>query len=349
MVSFCREHDGLSMEPEPNILLMRLKSMGDVVFTLPAVHLLREAYPRARITFLVSAENAPLLEGFRDVDETIALNRARYRSGNPGHIWRETYSLFRRLRGGKFSLVVDFQGYGETAWLALLSGAPQRWASVQTTPRHWAYTRSFAFRSGIHPIEWYLWLLHECGVPPGTVRNEFVLPDRALDEAQRFFVAHKLARDCPTLFIQPFTSTPGKNWPLDRYCAVARHWRERGRQVLFGGGPSERAALELVHQAGFPVSAGVPLLVSAGLAKLSALTIACDTGLLHLATAMGKRVVAIIPSTAPGNKYPFQHREWAVTPSVGVDVSTIDTQMVTEACERALEENGLSGASTWRR
>ena len=56
----------------PNILLMRLKSMGDVVFTLPAVHLLRDSFPRARITFLVSAENAPLLEGFREVDETLA-------------------------------------------------------------------------------------------------------------------------------------------------------------------------------------------------------------------------------------------------------------------------------------
>jgi ADP-heptose:LPS heptosyltransferase len=99
-------------EQEPNILLMRLKSMGDVVFTLPAVHLLRESFPRARITFLVSAENAPLLEGFREVDETIALNRARYRSGNPLHILTETFTLFRRLRGGRFSLVVDFQGNG---------------------------------------------------------------------------------------------------------------------------------------------------------------------------------------------------------------------------------------------
>ena len=151
---FDRERRGLSMEPEPNILLMRLKSMGDVVFTLPAVHLLRESFPRARITFLVSAENAPLLEGFREVDETIALNRARYRSGNPLHILTETFTLFRRLRGGRFSLVVDFQGYGETAWLAKLSGAPQRWASVHTTPRRWAYTRSFPCNYHLHPVEW---------------------------------------------------------------------------------------------------------------------------------------------------------------------------------------------------
>ena len=109
-----------------NILLIRLKSIGDILFTLPAVHQVREAFPGARISYLVSWEYAPLLEGFREVDETFALNRARYRSGNPLHIVAETFSLFRRLRQGKYSLTVDFQGYGETAWLSRLSGAPQR-------------------------------------------------------------------------------------------------------------------------------------------------------------------------------------------------------------------------------
>jgi ADP-heptose:LPS heptosyltransferase len=339
-----REHSGLSMEAEPNILLMRLKSMGDVVFTLPAVHLLRESLPRARITFLVSAENAPLLEGFRDVDETIALNRARFRSGNPLHILAETFTLFRRLRRGRFSLVVDFQGYGETAWLARLSGAPQRWGSVHSTPRHWAYTRSFSCNDQIHPVEWYLWLLHQCGLPTATVRNEFVLPDNALNEARSFFAAHALALDRPTLFVQPFTSTREKNWPLDRYCAVAHHWRGCERQVLFGGGPADRAALEPVHQAGFQVSAGVPLLMSAGLAKLCTLTLAGDTGLLHLATAMAKRVVAIIPSTTPGSKYPFGHLDWAITPATGVDISTIGTETVIAECEGALADPGIGGA-----
>jgi len=331
------------MEPEPNILLMRLKSMGDVIFTLPAVHRVREAFPRARITFLVSAENAPLLAGFREVDETLALNRARYHSGNPWHILAETFSLLRRVRAGRFSLAVDFQGYGETAWLALLSGARKRWASVHTTPRRWAYTRSFRFNSRIHPVEWYLAMLEQGGLAAGAVVNRFDLPDGPLAEARRFFTAHGLAFDRPTLFIQPFTSSEDKNWPLAQYCAVAAHWKQQGRQVLFGGGPSERAALEPARQAGFPVSAGAPLLVSAGLAKLSTLMIGGDTGLLHLAVAMGTRVATIIRSTAPGNKYPFQHPEWAITPPPGGPIAAIGTGAVIEACERALAESTIPG------
>src|ERR1019366_8275816 len=166
------------MDRSNNILLIRLKSIGDILFLLPAVHVVRENFPDAKITFLTSRENAALLEGFREVDEVITLDRVRFQSGNPKAILSEAFSLFCRLRGGKFSLVVDFQGYGETAWLAWLSGAPQRWGSVYTTPRRWAYTRSFPCNYHLHPVEWFLSLLHQCGVQPRTVRNEFGVPDK---------------------------------------------------------------------------------------------------------------------------------------------------------------------------
>ena len=129
------------MDARENILLIRLKSIGDILFTLPAVHAVRENFPSAKITFLVSKENASLLHGFRDVNEVIAIDRAALRSGNPLKMTSEFFNLLRWLRTGVFSLVVDFQGYGETAWLARWTSAPQRWGSVYSTGRKWAYTR----------------------------------------------------------------------------------------------------------------------------------------------------------------------------------------------------------------
>jgi ADP-heptose:LPS heptosyltransferase len=323
------------MDTHENILLIRLKSIGDILFLLPAVHVVRDSFPGAKITFLTSRENASLLGGFREVDEVIMLNRARLQSGNPKAILAEAFSLLRRLRRGKFSLVVDFQGYGETAWLAWLSGAPQRWGNVYNKGRRWAYTHGVARNERIHHVDWYLSLLEQCGLRPGKILNEFVLPDDALNEARQFFAAHNLNAASSTLFIQPFTSSPNKNWPLDRQLAVARHWQARGLQILFGGGPAERAALEPVRQAGFPVSAGVPLLVTGGLMKLSSLILGGDTGALHLAVAMGKRVVMIRNSIAPGSPYPYQHPDWAVTPTSGRVVSSIETGAVIGACARA--------------
>jgi ADP-heptose:LPS heptosyltransferase len=323
-----------------NILLIRFKSIGDILFLLPAVHRLRENFPGAKITFLTSRENAPLLEGFREVDEIITFDRARFQSGNPKAILSEAFSLFCQLRRGKFSLVVDFQGYGETAWLAWLSGAPQRWGSVYGPGRRWAYTRGVTRNERIHHVDWYLSLLEQCGLRPEKIVNEFVLPDSALNEARQFFAAHHLDAAKPTFFIQPFTSSPKKNWPLENYVSIAGYWHSRGVQVLFGGGPSERAALESVHQAGFPVSAGVPFLVTGGLMKLSSLILGGDTGALHLAVAMGKRVVMIRDSVAPGSPYPFQHPEWAVTSTGGREISSIETDAVIEACARAFTEQG---------
>ena len=231
-----------------NILLIRLKSIGDILFLLPAVHWLRENFPGAKITFLTSRENAPLLEGFQEVDEVNTLDRVRFQSGNPGAILSEAFSLFRRLRRGRFSLVVDFQGYGETAWLSWLSGAPERWGNVYGPGRRWAYTRGVTRNDRIHHVDWYLSFLQQCGLRPGKIVNEFVLPEEALGEAQKKFAAHNLDAAKPTLFVQPFTSSPQKNWPLDRYLAVARHEREHGLQILFrrrsrgtrsaGAGPS---------------------------------------------------------------------------------------------------------------
>ena len=325
-----------------NILFIRLKSIGDVLLVLPAVHLVRANFPQARITFLTSMENVPLLEGFREINDIIALDRAGFKSGNPLRILIQAFSLLHRLRAGNFDLAVDFQGYGETAWLAWLSGASQRWGSVYAPGRRWAYTRGVARNDDIQIADWNLSLLEQCGLKPGPIRNEFVLPEGALADARRFFAAQGLDPAKPTLFIQPFTSTPKKNWPLENYLALAGHWRTRGGQVIFGGGPGNCAALEPARQLGFPLSAGVPLLTSAGIVRLSTLVVGGVTGLLHLAVALQKRTVMLVgyPDREPG--FPYQHRDWAITSPSGGHVSEIPISTVIEACARAFAESGAA-------
>ena len=112
------------------------------------------------------------------------------------------------------------------------------------------------------PPYWNLSLLQQCGLKIGEIKNEFVLPEDALAAARDFFSEQKLEIPRPTLFIQPFTSSPQKNWPLENYLAVARHWRARGWQMIFGGGPADRIALEPARAEGFCIAAGQPLLVS---------------------------------------------------------------------------------------
>jgi ADP-heptose:LPS heptosyltransferase len=323
--------------PTPaKILLIRIKAIGDVVLTLPAVAALRENYPSARITFLTSQENTTLLRGFEDVAEVISLDRGALRSKNPWRAPAHFVSLLRRLRAGGFDLVVDFQGNGESAWLTRLTGAPLRWGSVYNPGQGWAYTRRVERPKNMHPAAGNLELLRQCGLTIGAARNEFILPAEALVAARKFFTDHRLDPDGRTLFLQPLTSSPHKNWPLQNYIQLARQWQAQGGQVIFGGGPADREALQSALQAGFVVSAGVPLLVTGGLLKLSTLAVGGDTGAVHLAVALGRRVVMLMHARDAGSPYPFGQPGWAITPAKTTQMSEISLATVQAACELAI-------------
>ena len=125
----------LSNMQADRILVTRFKSMGDILFTLPAVHALRENFPQHKITFLTSREFVPLLAGFRDVDEIMSLDRSVLRGGNPLRMAREVFSLIALLHRKIRLLAIDFQGYGETALLTWLTRRPQRWGTVYQSLR----------------------------------------------------------------------------------------------------------------------------------------------------------------------------------------------------------------------
>ena len=328
------------METNPNILLIRLKSIGDIVFTLPAVNRVRDHFPSARITFLTSRENGALVSGFTAADEIITVDRAAFRRWNAGGILANTLGLVRRLHRARFDLVVDFQGYGETGWLTWLTRAPQRWGSVYRRGRGWAYTRGVWRDDRIHPADWNLSLLEQCGLRTGPVRNEFVLPAGALDEARKFFAANRLDAARPALYLQPFTSSPPKNWPLEKYLGLARFWRERGVQIILSGGPGDRSRLERAQAEGFIVAAGVPRLTDVGLMKLSTLVIGGDTGFLHLAVALGKRVLMLIGRIGPGAAIPFGHADWVVAPPDGSALEQVELDRVLKASTAAFAEGG---------
>jgi ADP-heptose:LPS heptosyltransferase len=227
------------------------------------------------------------------------------------------------LRRGKFTLAVDLQGNGESAWLTRLTGARQRWGAVHKAGRRWAYTRSLDREKDVHAAEMHLKVLRSGGLRDDQVRNEFALPADALASARTFLATNHISPEKPLLFVQPLTSSPRKNWPLTSYLALAKHYQARGWQVIFGGGPGDAAALASVAEAGFVSSLGVPLLVTGGLMQLSQMIVGGDTGMLHLAVAQGKRVVMLMNHNHPGRPYPFRHPEWSLLPPVDRDIATI--------------------------
>jgi ADP-heptose:LPS heptosyltransferase len=309
-----------------NILLIRWKSIGDVVFTLPALRCLRSNFPDSHITYLTSPEFLRLVKSFSVADEILTVDRARLRRFYRGGIV-ELWNLFRAIAKTRYDIVVDFQSYGETAWVSWLTRAPQRWGVLNRASRAWAYTHAVLRDDNAHPVDTNLRCLAECGVDTSHPENIFELPSENQAAAERLSLEFGLRPDRPTVFIQPFTSTPGKDWPLKKWLALARRLRSLEIQALFGGGPADRARLEPAISDNFPVAAGTDLLTSCGLAARCDLVIGPDTGLLHMASAAGCRTILI--KHLLWNAYPYGHPDWILTPGEGrLQVADIELEPV---------------------
>lgn len=330
-------------DPPKKILLIRWKSFGDVLFTLPAFHCVRANFPGSHITYMTSREYAPLIEGFSGVDEIFAIDRAALKRFGPGG-WKELTNLWRGITRPRFDLVVDFQGYGETAWLSWLTRAPERWGHVYRPSRARAHTRTVMWPSELHPADAHLQFLSECGLNTAAPENIFTLPPAKHAAAQRLFLELGLNPHQPAVFIQPFTSTSDKDWPLDKWLALARRLSALKIQVLFGGGPADRARLEKAAREKFPVAAGVDLLTSCGLAAQCVLVLGSDTGLLHLAGAAGCRTLLL--GHLGTKQYPYGHPDWLITPPrKGLPVAGIELDVVLAAIRHVIPESNLAAVA----
>src|SRR5512143_3170360 len=149
------------------ILIVRLGAMGDIIHTLPAVAALREAFPHAKLGWIVEERWAELLctlrcprSGPRSpqrpvVDRIHTLNTSAWRRSlfSPGS-WQQWAVALSELRGVKYEIAIDLQGAVRSAVLASWSGAKIIYGDIQ--PRENAssmwYSRQVATR-GTHVIE----------------------------------------------------------------------------------------------------------------------------------------------------------------------------------------------------
>src|SRR3989449_10581265 len=108
------------------ILAIRFARLGDTVLLLPALSLLKRAFPDARLTLLTGHRCAPVAEMCPAIDEVLTVDRLEMRDGPLLEALRDIQRLVRDLRRRRFDLVIDFHSFRETNLLTWLSGAPVR-------------------------------------------------------------------------------------------------------------------------------------------------------------------------------------------------------------------------------
>jgi len=276
----------------PNRLLaVRLSSLGDLVHTIPVVPALRTAYPDAQLDWLVDERWSPLMKLVRGIDEVISLE-----PGVPGYL-----KCMARMRQGRYSCVIDFQGIYRSAVLAWASGAQRRIGRDRSSARERGAARFYNERvvpSGRHVAEMSVSLAVQAGAQM-PVEMQFPI-DVPKDEAAR--IREKLRREGEEfIVVSPGGGWKSKCWPPDRFGAICSEvWRRHGVRSVINIAPGEEDLGEAVVRSAAPAQ---PCVYCAALPELVALmaealvAVGGDTGPLHLAAAVGTRVVALFGST----------------------------------------------------
>lgn len=267
------------------ILAVRLGAMGDIIHTLPAVASLRQSIPGARLTWLVEAKWAALLEGNPFVDEILLLDRSSL-----GGLLRTA----RALRGRRFDVAVDFQGLLKSALAATVAHPERiygyhRWQAREGLA---AFFYSHRVKVGaVHVVERHL----ELAAAAGATSRALVFP---LPEGKP---EGELPRS-PYVLASPLAGWRWKQWPVERYGELAGELAQINMPLVLNIPPA--AARD------FPALPGVQVHMS-GLAGLidatrrAAAVVGVDSGPLHLAAALERPGVAIFGPTDPARNGPY--------------------------------------------
>jgi len=348
------------------ILLVRLRQIGDVVFTTPAIHALRRRFPDAHLSYLVEPAAAPIVAGNPHLNDVIVAPRARGWRGLLGDL-----ALAKRLRAGRYDLAIDFHGGPRASLLTWLSGAPDR-LGYDVVGRGWMYTRRVARPRQLRPrhsVENQWDLLAPLGVAPAD-RAAFPMEMPAdarvaADVGDRVTAAGVGSHD-RVIVVHVSAGNPFRRWPHAHFVELvaALAGAEGSRRIVVTSGPSERDAADRViagaqarlgDRGGQVVSCGeLSLAELRALLDRAALYIGGDSGPLHVAATTRVPIVGLYGPTLPVRSAPWRAPTW-ITESVDAGelpcrpcdqrvcepgdfrcLTSITPQQVLEACERAL-------------
>ena len=307
--------------PPRSICLLRLSALGDVTHVLPVVHALREAWPNVAITWVIGKPEHKLLEGLAGV-EFIVVDK------NSG--WAGLAALRKRLAGRRFDALLLMQlalranllssairadvriGYdrGRAKELHGLFVNRRVNALADAVPESIGES---AHRRGIHVLDALASFVEPLGLPRSSPVWNFPISADA-----HAWAAEQLPGTQPTLLISPCSSHALRNWLPGRYAAVADHAVARGFRVVLCGGRSERersmadTIMQAMHQPALDLTGRDTLQQLPALLERADIVLSPDSGPVHIANAVGTRVIGLYACTDPHRSGPYSDLRWTI-------------------------------------
>ncbi len=282
-----------------NILIIKLRYIGDVLLATPVLRLLRSRFPGARLTMAVNEGTEDVLKWNPDLDEVLVVDR--------GGLARQI-RFMREVRCRRFNCVIDLTDGDRSAMLSRLSGAPVRIGfNEEHRWRGLLYTSvSQVGSDAIHRVERDLQAVRLLGLEPKA--SPLVLRTSHQDEedAARLLAEEGLDAGSPSplVMFHPGARYWFKAWPAERFATLADRLTDAyGCRVLVGGDVRDRQAADEIRartRSAPAVLAGrTTLLQFAAVLKRCSLFVGNDNGPMHMAAALGTPVVALFGPSDP--------------------------------------------------
>lgn len=291
-----------------SICLLRLSALGDVTHVLPLVRTLRAAWPGVPLTWIIGKAEHRLLAGIGDV-EFIEYEKS---SGIQG-----MRLLRRRLEGRRFDVLMQMQVAARANLLSAFLPAQRRigYDRSRSKDLHGLFVNErIPARTGVHVLEAIGSFCEPLGLKQNDVRWELpVAPDA------RGWAAAQWPRDgVPNLLVSACSSHSLRNWRPDRYAALADHAATRGWRVVLCGG---RGAHERNMGNAILAATRAPMLDLIGkdtleqlpaLLERADLVLTPDSGPMHIANAMGTKVLGLHAASNPKRSGPYSDLRYCV-------------------------------------
>ena len=291
-----------------SLCLLRLSALGDATHVVPLVRTLQRAWPQLAPTWVIGGGEYRLLEGLAGVEFLVYDKR----SGLRGML-----ELRRRLRGRRFDALLQMQVAARANLLSGFISARRRigYDRARSKDLHGLFVNErIPDRPGIHVLDAIGSFCEPLGLRQTEVRWDLPVPDAAREWAR----AQWPDDGVPALLISPCSSHVLRNWRAERYAAVADHASARGWRVVLCGGRSELerrttdAIIAAMRAPALDLVGKDTLKQLPALLERADLVMTPDSGPMHIANAMGTKVLGLHAASNPARSGPYSDRRYCV-------------------------------------
>lgn len=281
------------------VLVVKLRSIGDTVLATPSLIALRRFLPEAKIDILLEDWVAPILDGFDEVDNVIKVG--------DGSLSR--LAVMRRLRRERYDVAFNLHGGTTSTFFTFASGAAHRigYAEYQYSFLYnhlYSSASEFWKKPKTHSAEQQLALLGFAGVPvKDRPKSRLTVPQTAVDSLElklKPWLSEISDLKSEIALLHPAAAFATKQWAAENFARVAEYLNGRGLQAVAVAAKNEHEVLKKLNAASrVPIVSFDDLTLPeiTALASKAALFVGNDSGIAHIAAAVGTPSVVIFGSS----------------------------------------------------